>query len=92
LIVIVQPRAAEPAAPTRFAVAAGKRLGGAVVRNRIKRRLREAIRQVYPQLAPGYDVIVIARAPIIEAEVTQVAAALSEALRRARVWPVESSA
>ncbi|MBI5564700.1 MAG: ribonuclease P protein component [Chloroflexi bacterium] len=92
LIVIIQPRADVPAAPTRVAIAAGKRLGNAVVRNRIKRRLREAMRQVYPQLAMGYDLIVIARAPIIEAEVAQIAAALSEVSRRAKLWPVESNA
>jgi ribonuclease P protein component len=92
LIVIVQPRADEPAAPTRVAIAAGKRLGNAVVRNRIKRRLREAMRRVYPQLATGYDLIVIARAPIIEAEVIQIAAALGEVLRRAKLWSVESNA
>jgi ribonuclease P protein component len=92
LIVIARPRADEPAAPTRVAIAAGKRLGKAVVRNRLKRRLREAMRQVYPQLAMGYDVIVIARAPMIEAEVVQIAAALGEVLRRAKIWLVESSA
>jgi ribonuclease P protein component len=54
--------------------------------------LREAIRQVYPRLVSGYDVIVIARAPMIEAEVVQIAAALSEVLRRAKLWSVESSA
>lgn len=92
LIVIVQPRADEPSARSRVAVTAGKRLGNAVVRNRIKRRLREAIQLVYPQLASGYDVIVIARAPIIGAEVVQITTALSEVLKRARIWPVESSA
>ena len=92
LIVIVQPRADEPSARSRVAVTAGKRLGNAVVRNRIKRRLREAIRLVYPQLASGYDVIVIARAPIIGAEVVQITTALSEVLKRARIWPVESTA
>lgn len=40
-----------------------KKLGGAVVRNRIKRRLREAARQVLPKQAkPGYDYVFIARA------------------------------
>ncbi len=92
LIVIVQPHAEAVTTPTRVAVAAGKRLGSAVIRNRTKRRLREAIRQVYPQVRSGYDVIVIARAPVIEASVAQVATALGEVLRRAGIWLVESSA
>ncbi len=92
LIVIVQPRADGLSARSRVAVTAGKRLGNAVVRNRIKRRLREAIRLIYPQLASGYDVIVIARAPIIGVEVAPITAALSEVLKRARIWPVESPA
>ena len=92
MIVIVQPHAEAVTTPTRVAVAAGKRLGSAVIRNLTKRRLREAIRQVYPQVRSGYDVIVIARAPVIEASVAQVATALGEVLRRAGIWLVESSA
>jgi ribonuclease P protein component len=39
-----------------------RKLGGAVVRNRIRRRLREAARMVFSQLAkPGYDYVIIAR-------------------------------
>ena len=39
-----------------------KKLGNAVVRNRIRRRLREASREVFPRFAvPGRDYILIAR-------------------------------
>lgn len=40
-----------------------KKLGGAVRRNRIRRRLKEAARQVFPLHAePGCDYVMIARA------------------------------
>ncbi len=41
--------------------AAGRRLGGAVVRNRIKRRLREAVRRLRDRLGPGWAAVVVAR-------------------------------
>jgi ribonuclease P protein component len=85
-VLIVLPRTQRPEAPPRIGVAAGKKLGSAVARNRFKRKLREAVRQVYPNVPSGVDVILIARAPIAEASVAQIAAALIETLRRARVW------
>jgi ribonuclease P protein component len=36
-------------------------VGGAVVRNRVKRRLRACVAEVLPVLQPGWDVILIAR-------------------------------
>ncbi len=46
----------------RLGISASRKLGGAVVRNRWKRLLREAFRQTREQLPPGLDLIVIPRA------------------------------
>ncbi|MCB9076678.1 MAG: ribonuclease P protein component [Anaerolineaceae bacterium] len=49
---------------SRFGFVVSKRLGNAVQRNRIKRRLREAIRLRLPQIKSGFDVVIIARKPV----------------------------
>ncbi len=85
-VLIVLPRTDRLETSPRIGVAAGKKLGSAVMRNRIKRKLREAVRQVYPNVPSGVDVILLARAPIAEASVVQIAAALIETLQRAKVW------
>jgi len=57
---MVQPTA--PAPGIRAGFTATKKIGGAVVRNRAKRRLREAARAVLPLYAtPGCDYVLIAR-------------------------------
>lgn len=86
LVIIVQARAAEPEAPPRIGVAAGKRLGNAVIRNRIRRRTRAAVQQIYPRLAPGWDIIIISRAPAVEASVQDITTALQDVFSRAGVW------
>jgi len=50
---------------SRYGFSVGKRLGGAVARNRVKRRLREILRST--QLKPGWDIIFIARPPAASA-------------------------
>jgi ribonuclease P protein component len=55
------PHAPDPAV-LRVGFTATKRLGGAVTRNRAKRRLREAARALLPQYGqPGCDYVLIAR-------------------------------
>ncbi len=46
---------------TRIGIVVGKRLGGAVTRNRAKRRFRELARCVRPQLVAGRDLVVFPR-------------------------------
>ena len=54
------PREDGDATP-RLGLAVPKATGGAVVRNRIKRQLREAWRALLPDVPPGNDYVLIAR-------------------------------
>ncbi len=44
-----------------------KKLGNAVARNRVKRRMREAVTPLIPRIRGGVNLIFIAREPILEA-------------------------
>ena len=60
--VLVQARARDDTPLVRAGFTATKRIGGAVQRNRAKRRLREAARLLLPQFgSPGFDYVFIAR-------------------------------
>ena len=65
---------------TRIGFSVGKRLGNAVVRNLVKRRLREAIRRI--PLPMGYDVVVVARAPAASATYKELEEAIIKASRK----------
>jgi len=68
---------------TRIGVLAGRRVGKAVARNRARRLLREAARRLYPRLAPGWDLLLIARPPIVDVKEPQVEEALRQLTQQA---------
>lgn len=51
----------EPDAETRIGFITSRRVGGAVVRNRVRRRLREVVRAVRPAIGRGHWLVLIAR-------------------------------
>src|SRR5438552_3616814 len=70
---------------TRFGFAAGKSVGTAVARNRAKRLLREAVRIYLPDVGGGWDLIFIARRPLVDATLSQTREAVKQLLQRASV-------
>lgn len=65
-----------------WAVVAARRVGGAVDRNRAKRILREAWRQVSPQVKGDFDAVLVAREAIRGATTQDLVSEMTEMLPR----------
>ncbi len=69
--------------PSRAAWVTGKRVGGAVARNRARRLLREAWRALSPGVKRGYHLVMVARGPFGRTGAPELTAEIEELLRRA---------
>jgi ribonuclease P protein component len=58
-VLLVRP--SEQGERGRLGITASRKVGGAVIRNRVKRRIREWFRRAGSAQLAGYDVVVIAR-------------------------------
>ena len=81
-LIVCYERLRDDSGATRVGIVVGRRVGKAATRNRIKRRIREAARAIYPQLDSGYDLILIARQPAAQASFAQLTEALVSVLPR----------
>ncbi|MBY0567723.1 MAG: ribonuclease P protein component [Hyphomonadaceae bacterium] len=83
--VLVEARRRAEDGPIGVGFTASKKVGGAVVRNRAKRRLREAARQLLPEYGlAGVDYVLVARQSTPEAEWAALLDDLKNALIRLR--------
>ncbi|MDC0831603.1 Ribonuclease P protein component [Geitlerinema sp. FC II] len=72
--------------PTRIGISIGRKVSKrAVVRNRIKRQIRAAARQLLPRLSPGWDIVAIVHSEAKECNSTQFLQELEQLLARAEV-------
>ncbi len=65
LVVYSFPRSEEEDDELRLGVSVGRKVGGAVERNRIKRALREAFWSLEEELPQGHDFVLVARSEIV---------------------------
>jgi ribonuclease P protein component len=80
---VVQARDRDDEAPPRIGFTATKKLGNAVVRNRVKRRLREIARLKLAERAlPGHDYVLIGRAASLDRPFGELENDLNSALKR----------
>jgi ribonuclease P protein component len=89
---VLQMRRRE-AGPVRVGFTVSKRVGGAVERNRIRRRLREVVRLSPPsRMRPGHDYVLIGRRAALDASFEQIKEEFDRALRRVHGAPTEAGA
>ncbi|HUB95043.1 MAG TPA: ribonuclease P protein component [Stellaceae bacterium] len=92
LVLQALPRPAGEGAGSRVGFTASRRVGMAVLRNRARRRLKEAVRRIVPDhWAPG-DYVVIARTETARRDFADLVTDLETALRRVGAWRADGPA
>ncbi len=69
----------------RLGLTVGTKVGHAVVRNRVRRRLREAYRAQEADILTGYDIVVVARVRAAEAAFQVLQHSLTDSLTRLKL-------
>lgn len=73
----------------RVGVTVSKKLGCAVVRNRVRRRLREIYRLNEHRFSPGWDIVVVARSRCVSADFGKLTQAYLSLAKKAGILEAE---
>ncbi|MFO7151987.1 MAG: ribonuclease P protein component [Bacillota bacterium] len=71
---------------TRLGVSVSKKIGKSVVRNKVKRRIKEAFRTSYDDIKSGYDVVISAKEDIKEANYHEIKGYMIKLLKKLNLW------
>src|SRR5215207_7965251 len=80
---VVQARARDDAAPPRVGFTVSRKVGTAVERNRVRRRLKEAVRRCGPRdMRPGHDYVIVGRRAALTFDFARLVDDLAQSLVR----------
>lgn len=74
------------AEPIRLGVSASKKIGNAVVRNRMRRKMKEIVRLHIDHIKPQLDLIIIVRKPAVTMSYQQLERSVQHLLKKAKLW------
>ncbi|MCL2235037.1 MAG: ribonuclease P protein component [Defluviitaleaceae bacterium] len=83
LVVFVEKNGLEQ---NRLGISVSKKMGGAVVRNLIRRRIKEAYRGMEQSLTYGFDIAVLPRPGLATATYQEIQSALCHLMKRQGIW------
>ena len=87
LLIMRSLRTDEPI--SRFGFTASRKVGNAVTRNRVRRRMREAVSSL--SVAPGWDIVFNSRVKVAHASFAQIRGAMQAMLERAELLEESAS-
>jgi ribonuclease P protein component len=77
---------------TRYGISTGRKVGSAVVRNGIRRRVRTILRALSAEVEPGYDILLVARPAAAGVKQAELDVALRQLMRGAALLRAEARA
>jgi ribonuclease P protein component len=88
-VVIVCPR--QTPGPARVGVSVSRKVGKAVVRNRVRRLVKEAVRGWIRELPEKTDLVIVARTPAAQMDFHQIRSSLQHVFHKAKLFQVRTS-
>lgn len=71
---------------TRLGVSISKKVGKSVVRNKLKRRIKEIFRQFMENIKKGYDIVISVKPEMTDAEYDRIKKEIKNILKRGHIW------
>lgn len=69
----------------KLGVSVSKKVGNSVVRNKVKRRIKEAFRQIIPLIVPTYNIVIVAKPGIENASYADISQSIKQVLQKEKL-------